>query len=43
MGEEYTNQQGLAPTVYGLMRLPKALRPLFRERAGALLQELFAE
>jgi neutral ceramidase len=42
-GEDYTNPQGLAPKVYGLYAFAEGAEPLFRERAGALLQELFAE
>ena len=41
--EDYTNPQGLAPKVYGLYAFAEAAEPLFRERASALLQELFAE
>jgi hypothetical protein len=41
--EDYTNPQGLAPKVYGLYALAEEAEPLFRERAGALLRELFAE
>ena len=42
-GEDYTNPQGLAPKVYGVYAFSEAAEPLFRERAGALLEELFAE
>jgi hypothetical protein len=41
--EDYTNPQGLAPKVYGLYALAEGAEPLFRERASALLRELFAE
>ena len=40
--DDYTNPQGLAPKVYGLYAFSEAAEPLFRERAGALLAELFA-
>jgi neutral ceramidase len=42
-GDDYTNPQGLAPKVYGLYALAEAAEPLFRERAVALLAELFDE
>jgi neutral ceramidase len=42
-GDDYTNPHGLAPKVYGLYALAEAAEPLFRERAGALLDGLFAE
>ena len=41
--EDYTNPQGLAPKVYGLYALAEGAEPLFRERASALLKELFAD
>ena len=42
-GDDYTNPQGLAPKVYGLYAFSEEAEPLFRERAGALLKELFVE